>query len=94
MRSCLFVELEEGVEGVTLINKWTSKRACLSENGYYWIVWGHGWWLSRDPLPSDSIFFGRKYLSIVDLFETNSWDPDLNKVGLMWGRSHKIKKDL
>ena len=55
---------------------------------------GNGRWLSKGPLFSDSIFFGRKYLSIVDPFETNSWDADLNKVGLMWGSSHKIKKDL
>ena len=34
------------------------------------------------------------HLSLIHLFETNSWDPDLNKVGLMWGNSHKIKKDL
>jgi hypothetical protein len=34
------------------------------------------------------------HLSLVHLFEANSWDPDLNIVGLMWGSSHKIKKDL
>ena len=50
------------------------------------------------PLPYFSAFcvylFGWIHLSLVHLFETNSWDPDLNKVGLMWGGSHKIKKGL
>ena len=34
------------------------------------------------------------HLFLVHSFGANSWDPDLNKVGLMWGRSHKAKKDL
>ena len=60
---------------------------------------GH-WWGKNftPPLPYFSAFcvylFGWIHLSLVHLFETNSWDPDLNKVGLMWGGSHKIKKDL
>ena len=34
------------------------------------------------------------HLSLVHLFEAISGDTDLYKVALMWGRSHKTKKDL
>ena len=46
------------------------------------------------PLPFLTCPFGWMHSYLVHPFETNSWDRDLNKVGLIWGSSHKIKKDL